>query len=247
MLPDWFTFSWVVQQIVGAAVGEAGWLVAMSAASAIGLTTLLHQALGLLPTKRDMLWFGGMSFIISGLVFYAVTARPTSVPELHPDINFVAYGGEKPDERDKVPYAALGITNTGLPSIANGWIVEATSDGQKHTGDLQAVPDRMVLGLGADRITYVNSSLADRAANNPIATGGQVVGLLIVSFPKLDKDFFKGKTPLFEVKFKDVKQREYTATVRPTGERAKARHVPGMSEIRQPPQQAQQPQQPQSR
>jgi hypothetical protein len=234
-MPDWFT--WMVEHIVGAAVGEIGWVAVMSLASAIGLTALVHQGFKLLPTRSQMLWFGGMSFVISGLVFYAITARPIPVPELHPEINFVAYGGENPNEKEKIAYAVLAITitNTGLPSIANGWVVEATLDGQKYTADLQAIPDRMILGVGSDRIAYVGSSLADRATNSPIATGGQVVGLLFAAFPKLDRDFFKGKTPRFEVKFKDVKQHEYTAAIRPTGQRAKAGHVPGMSEFRQSP------------
>jgi hypothetical protein len=231
MLPDWVTWSWVGQQIAGAIVGE----IFLSIVATIGLAAAIRNGFGRLSTFREALGFSVPIFVVSLVFVHALLA---TAPELHPEINFVAYGGENPNEKEKVSYVALAVSiaNTGLPSIANGWTVEATLDGQKYMGDLQAVPDRMTLGLGSDRIVYVNSSLMDRAANNPIATGGQVVGLLIVMFPKLDKDFFKGKTPRFEVKFRDVKQHEYSVSIRPTGERAKAGHVSGMSEVRQLPQ-----------
>jgi hypothetical protein len=60
------------------------------------------------------------------------------------------------------------------------------------------------------------------------------VGLLLTRFSRLDVNFFNGKIPEFIVRLKDVKGHEYSASMKATGEYARAGHISGLAEFTRP-------------
>jgi hypothetical protein len=206
----------VVWTIIEWVIGHLLWEAVLSLAAALGVTTALKRGLGLLPSLASTLWFGGSMFVAFLAIVYAISWKSSlGIPDLRAEINWIVYAGEVPPNPKQNPVLAVAvtITNAGTPSIANGWSFDALIDGHKYVGALNAVPDEFAIAAKDNSKTiFLGASLMDRAANRPIPFGGQTVGVLLITFPKLEGDFFKGKIPTFTVHFKDARAQEYSAS-----------------------------------
>jgi hypothetical protein len=160
-MPDWFwtSINWLLQNLL--------WEVMLALATAIGLTAAVQKGLGKLPSAKSTFWFGGSVFVVALMFFTAMIWRPIPVPELHPRVNWVAYGGHVSTDIERHPLVtvAMTVSNTGLlPSIADDWTIEAMIDGRKYEGEMQAIPTQFILGISGEpyELVYLNSSLMDR-------------------------------------------------------------------------------------
>jgi hypothetical protein len=239
--------SFIGSQLAGQLLSEF----VMAIAAALGITTAVKRGLGKLHDNKDTYWFFGSAFVVSLVLILSLQSLPSLKPDLHAQVLQTTEVGTFPNLNITTPVVqfAVQVENTGtMQTIAKNWKLTTTVDGHSYQGIGMQVPDILpIMDSKGFLLTYYRSSLVEQALH-PIISGGQVTGLLLFNFPNFHKDFFKNRSPTFEISFEDVNSREYSTSVTlQEGQQTteNSAYIPGLNQTIQPPNgQKQQPQEP---
>jgi len=100
-----------------------------------------------------------------------------------------------------------------MSSIIKNWSIEADVKGNTYEGQLHRVTGSMSFDIGGGHSIIFNgqNSMADRSLF-PIPPGGQVTGIIVATFPDVNKELYDKERPTFKITFRDVLDREYTVS-----------------------------------
>jgi hypothetical protein len=123
--------------------------------------------------------------------------------------------------------AIVKVKNTGAPSIADRWRIIVTINGTDYLGVQHQLMQRMRFhGENGMVVEYSGEdSLAERTANNPIPTGGQVTGIILCFFDTLTAEQVHNNP--MRVTFLDVYGCEQVATLSAVGVSGVPMGLPG--------------------
>jgi hypothetical protein len=123
--------------------------------------------------------------------------------------------------------AIIKVKNTGAPSIADRWRIIVTINGTDYLGVQHQLMQRMRFhGENGMVVEYSGEdSLAERTANNPIPTGGQVTGIILCFFDTLTAEQVHNNP--MRVTFLDVYGCEQVATLSAGGVSGVPMGLPG--------------------
>jgi hypothetical protein len=184
-----------------------------------GLTFIAGKILKRLEDRKEALVFFSVSFVMIFVLIFVMAPRSQG-PQFGGNIQTITAGGYNGDH-DSIAVISLDVLNSGsMQSIAKNWRVKAKIGDNVYDGMFVAPPPKSVtFNMSANDIRdsdplsptgitfHGDDNILDRAIN-PIASGGQLEGLLFVLFRGISPTTFKTGAN-YTVSFEDVYGREY--------------------------------------
>jgi hypothetical protein len=122
------------------------------------------------------------------------------------------------------------IMNRGAPSIVGGWRAFAMVNNQRYDGEVWTIPDGLNLEMpsGSRLILGQKDAIYNKAATDPVPTGGAISGWLQIAFETLPFAMVNGvPSPLsVTVQFLDVASQNYEVVGRSHGVLPRPKYVP---------------------
>lgn len=112
------------------------------------------------------------------------------------------------ESNEAVAFLIAAVSNTGAPSIADGWALTATVSGSREVqGEPQFINPTGNINLafaGGDTRTYSPDDALYNKTAVPIQNGGKVPGILIFAFPGANVEDLRKPDTRFELSCTDV-------------------------------------------
>lgn len=210
---DGLTYD-VLKYVVGALI--------MSAAAQYILRAVFHR----LKERQEIIAFWVGSFVLFFALTYMIGSR-SPTPEFEGGI-VQALAGTGANDHQTVAVLEVNVINKGhMQSIVKQWKVEATANGSKYVGAFAPMPPKLTFnniplnsgGVQPTMVTYDSSDNIVPKSITPVPIGGLLPGILFVVFDNVDQAVFRTGV-LFTVTYQDVLSREYSMTIKTTGQSA---------------------------
>ncbi len=194
---------------------------------------IFQRALHLVKERREIiaLWIGGI--VLFSALIYSLGTRPQQ-PFFEGAIQQAFSGSLPGSERDTITIIGLNIINSGtMQSIVKNWKVRATAGGSIYDAALVQMPPTFTFNNIPKTVVNQPTSITFHSTDNiiekatkPIEIGSMLAGILFVEFQNIDQSVFRGAVS-YDVVFQDVLSREYTVSLKGTGQIGAVTNMPG--------------------
>jgi hypothetical protein len=203
--------SEVIQNLIRSITLDSFLLDVLYAAIIAGMVRVFIWVIGKVPRTEHLYWITApLSWCVLIIVFRSMVSLPDNMPVLHGTIE------EEATTDASSVYLIVSISNTGAPTIVNGYGLTASlTGGEVRTGERKIVSEHETINYpnGLKDYVYGEDSLLNRTAVLPIPRGGQVLGRLKFDFPKTRQSDLAAAGVKFTLTFRDSWGKTYSALI----------------------------------